>query len=396
VADLLRAARAPTVVREQTSPYSEIIDGAVASEPGLPGGAYERTALRGADLADAPLRGVNLARADLSEAVLAGAYLKDATLAGATLTGADLSGAYLIGADLSGVELTGADLSGAVLTDVDLSAADLTAANLTGATVRADVDGAVFRDAVVANIELIETTLPENVARTPASGHPDETPTETVDAEDRHRPETDQREQVSWQQRLVAGSIAGGVSVLVGYLLTLAVVGGFERGTLIRARLFDASGWAYYDAQLVQLEINDPLDSDTQGAFDGDAWNIVTQSGEPRILGVLGVTVLSAVYHLIPVVVLLAAGAVAARSVGVTTVRGGATTGLATVPGSVVAAALGALAFSGQIGGLGLGVSVLESVRWVGVVFPAVFGTAGGVLCGVIAVRGGTGTGLGR
>lgn len=394
VADRLRAARTPAAVREQTSPYGEIIDGAVASEPGLPGGAYERTALRGADLTDAPLRGVNLAQADLSEAVLAGAYLKDATLTGATLTGADLSGAYLIGADLSGVELTGADLSGAVLTDVDLSAADLTAADLTGATVQANVEGAVVRGAVVTDTELIETTLPEGAIRTPASEQTDETPVKTGDSGDRHGSGTDER--VDWRRRLAAGTVAGGVSVLVGYLVTLAVVSGFERGSLIRARLFDASGWAYYGAQLVQLEVSDPLDSDTRGAFDGDTWNIVTQSGEAGILGVFGLTVPSIVYHLVPVVVLLVAGAVAARSAGVETAWGGATTGLATVPGGIVVAALGALAFSTQIDGLGLGVSVLESVRWVGVAFPAVVGTAGGVLWGLIAGRSGIETTVGR
>ncbi len=375
--EALAAARAPAAVRDRTAPYGEILDGATPT--GLPGEDYVRTALRGADLSEAPLRGVDLSGADLAAATLSGAYLKGATLSGADLSGADLSGAYLIETDLSGAELAGADLSEALVTEADLSGADLTEADLSGATVRAEVAGVTVHDTVVTGADLVDTELPEGTISRPTDDAGGEQEPDPDDSD----PETSPAEQPlaervgDWRARLTAGAVTGAASMVVGYLLTLAVVVLAEDEEFLREQLFAAAGWIYYGAQLTALRVTDPADSPTSGTFDGITQNIVTDPD--GFLGTISVTLPAPVYQLIPVVVLVAAGAGLARRADATDPIAGAATGLTLVAGTAIPAPIGAVVFSITAGGLTIGPLVVESLLRVGIAFPAVLGAVGGL-----------------
>lgn len=377
--EALAAARVPAPVRDRTAPYGEILDGATATR--LPGEDYARTALRGADLSEAPLRGVDLSGADLAAATLSGAYLKGATLSGADLAGADLSGAYLIETDLSGATLAGADLSGALVTEADLSGADLTEADLSRATVRAEVAGVTVRDTVVTDADLVDTEFPEGTISRPTddAGGEQESGPEPDDSD----PEPSPAEQPltkrvgDWRARLTAGAAAGAVSIVVGYLLTLAVVVLAEDQDFLRDRLFAAAGWIYYGAQLTPLRVTDPADGPTGGAFDGVTQNIVTDSS--GFLGTVAATLPAPVYHLIPIAVLVVAGAGLAKRADATGPAVGAATGLMLVAGTVIPAAIGAVALSVTVDVLTLGPPVVESLLRVGILFPAILGAIGGL-----------------
>ena len=374
----LAAARIPAPVRDRTAPYGEILDGATATR--LPGDDYARTALRGADLSEAPLRGIDLSGADLAAATLSGAYLRGATLPGADLSGADLSDAYLIETDLSEADLSGADLSGALVAEADLSGADLSEADLSGATVRAEVAGVTVRDTVVTGAELVDTELPEGTINRP-----------TDDADEEEKPEPDEpdaeqppAERVgNWRGHLIAGAVTGVASILVGYLLTLAVVALAEDQEFLREQLFAAAGWVYYGAQLAPLRVTDPSDSSTAGAFDGVTQNIVTESG--GFLGTVAVTLPAPVYHLVPIAVLVVAGAGLARRADATGPGVGAVTGLTLVAGTAIPAAIGAVVLSVTVDGLTLGPPVAESLLRVGIAVPAVLGAVGGLSWAVFA-----------
>ena len=359
-AEALAAARAPAAIRDRTGPYGEILDGTTATS--LPGEDYARTALRGADLSEAPLRGVDLSGAGLAAASLSGAYLRGATLAGADLSGADLSGA---------------DLSGALVTETDISRADLTEADLSGATVRAEVAGVTVQDTVVTGAEFVDTEFPEGTISRPADDANEEEAEPSPDPA-----ETDAKQPLTervgdWRARLIAGAVTGAASILVGYLLTLAVVALAEDQEFLQEQLFAAAGWIYYGAQLTPLRVTDPPDSPTAGAFDGIAQNIVTESG--GFLGAVAVTLPAPVYHLIPIAVLAVAGAGLARRADATGPVVGAATGLTLVAGTAIPAAIGAVALSATVDGLTLGPPVVESLLRVGIAFPAVLGTVGGL-----------------
>jgi len=375
--EALAAARAPAPVRDRTAPYGEILDGTTATS--LPGEDYARTALRGADLSEAPLRGVDFSGADLAAASLSGAYLKGASLSRADLSGVDLSDAYLIEADLSGTDLSGADLSGALVTEADLSGADLTEADLSGATVRAEVAGVTVHDTVVTDADLVDTELPEGTISRPTDDAGGEQEPDPDDSD----PETSPAEQPlaervgDWRARLTAGAVTGAASMVVGYLLTLAVVALAEDQEFLREQLFAAAGWIYYGAQLTPLRVMDPPDSPTDGAFDAITQNIVTESG--GFLGTVAVTLPAPVYHLIPIAVLTVAGAGLARRADATGPAVGAAAGLTLVAGTAIPAAIGAVVLSVTVDGLTLGPPVIGSLLRVGIAFPAVLGAVGGL-----------------
>ena len=91
----LRAARAPTDIRDQNRPAGELLDGAVLVATELEDAlSFANTSLREADLP-----GANLFRADLTDANLGGADLTDAYLSRADLPGADLGDADMTGVD---------------------------------------------------------------------------------------------------------------------------------------------------------------------------------------------------------------------------------------------------------------------------------------------------------
>jgi uncharacterized protein YjbI with pentapeptide repeats len=153
--DALRDARVDADVREQTSPYGELLDGAILKGIELEDELLlDRVALRDADLSDADLGGADLSdadllRADLSDAHVGFADLSDAGLEEINLTDADLSDASLGDADLSDADLFRADLSDAFLFHTDLSNTDLRGVTVT------DTD---FREAEMENVAVSGAT----------------------------------------------------------------------------------------------------------------------------------------------------------------------------------------------------------------------------------------------
>jgi len=163
--EALQDARVSPEIRDQTSPFAELLDGAKLSNVKLSNTIpFDRIALRRADLSHANLENANLSYADLQYADLtradlghanllkanlrksilididlSEANLKDVTLSEADFHDffskgrADLSQATLKNADLSEAILINADLSNTVLEDADLLSAHLRGANLLGA-----------------------------------------------------------------------------------------------------------------------------------------------------------------------------------------------------------------------------------------------------------------------
>ena len=161
--------------------------GADLIEANLTNTCWDRSDLRGAQLARADLTGAtllgsdlsqqtsmggviapgvtfsgaNLSNADLSRADLSEANLLSSNLTGAILQGTDLSGANLIKANMAQAIFFGTDLSGADLLDANLAQASLTGVNLTGTEhLTAEQLSQAFVDAA--------TELPESAKATPA------------------------------------------------------------------------------------------------------------------------------------------------------------------------------------------------------------------------------------
>lgn len=96
--EALANARAPAEITEKTSPYTELLDGAIL--PGIPlNGAitFENTALQGADLTDVNLSDADLRGAGLSDADLRRDSLRRADLRGTTFAGVELDQRTQIG-----------------------------------------------------------------------------------------------------------------------------------------------------------------------------------------------------------------------------------------------------------------------------------------------------------
>jgi len=178
--------------------------------------------------------------------------------------------------------------------------------------------------------------------------------------------------------RLQFGAIFGVASFVVGYITTLVVVAlGEDTDDLI-----EQAGWVYYNAQFADVEV------DAGGLFG------VELEQEFNLLTDNGLDVPSIVYHLIPVVVLIAAGFVLARRVGARKPQEGALAGAALALGTVVMAVIGTFVFSAQE----TSPVFVESLLLVGIVFPGVFGAVGGALSAILGDDGsrrGRGGGLG-
>lgn len=169
--------------------------------------------------------------------------------------------------------------------------------------------------------------------------------------------------------------MAGGLSFLVGYLLTWILA-----GTRI-SRLFvsgpfgggvadwKATLWVFFDSHFVGTQT--PSVTWPGGAtFGGDLVDTVS---------VLGVEYLYAV----PPLVLLVAGATVAWTLGVETPFDGLTAGITIAIGYVVLSVLGMLVAQEA----GVGPSPLRAVVVAGVVYPVGFGAIGGAVAGFVVDR---------
>lgn len=186
---------------------------------------------------------------------------------------------------------------------------------------------------------------------------------------------------------VVYAPVVGVVAFVVGYGLTLTVTVVGERETLIARNNPEAAGWLYYNSQLANV-----VTTGTGGwvdPFSGERFNLLTQIlwNEPVPDGQLidateffSGAVPTGVYHLIPVVVLFAAGFLFVRWVGVDTVWGATTACVSIASGTVITAALGAVLFAVETGGLTVAPSLLEGVLMVGLFYPMAIGPLGGIV----------------
>jgi hypothetical protein len=171
----------------------------------------------------------------------------------------------------------------------------------------------------------------------------------------------------------LSGAVAGAVSYLVGYILTLVVVVVAESDQFTND-LIESAGFLYYNAQFANVETS----VDGGGAFGAaleQEFNYLTDSSLSSSVDAPAI-----LYHLIPILVLVGVGYAVARQVHATDLVEGAVAGASLVLGTVVLALLGTFLFS--LGGNGGSVSpvLFDGVLLVGLVFPGVFGAVGGAI----------------
>lgn len=183
------------------------------------------------------------------------------------------------------------------------------------------------------------------------------------------------------RQNLPQSLLFGVLAYLVGYVVTVAfvLVDGVDFGG--DAGWVKVAGWVFYAAHTVKMEITgfagDRSGTRTTSLFDGFSELTNLTDAVPEIL-----------YLLVPIVVLVGSGFVLVRRV---TGSGASATTAAALGASVVVgylplAVVGQLVFSHTETGLGgsVGVTVAPelapSVLLVGLVYPLVCGTVGGVL----------------
>ncbi len=186
---------------------------------------------------------------------------------------------------------------------------------------------------------------------------------------------------------LKKGAVFGAASFLVSYIITLVVVAAAEANDLTD-NLIEGAGWIYYNAQLADVEISITESDDDLGfgaLFDGTTINYVTDNqvfGEGFTLEMPSV-----VYHLIPILSLVLFGFLLARYVGVQTTQDGALAGGTIILGSVPLTLIGVFLFSVEEDGSELSPVLSDSVLFVGVLFPLIFGAIGGAISAQLAHR---------
>jgi hypothetical protein len=183
---------------------------------------------------------------------------------------------------------------------------------------------------------------------------------------------------------LRAGLVVGLAAFLAGLLLTTGFV--LAEGVLAEERLTEryaeveeygggpalpaAVGWLYFNTQFVDTELTGGSDLETGSA------NLLAELASAGEL-----TIPLALWRLVPVVTLFAAGfALARRSVPPAAgLRAGAAHGATLVVGSSLAVAAGAVLFSAGLGETTASPTLVQAVGLAGVVYPLVCGGLGGV-----------------
>lgn len=174
---------------------------------------------------------------------------------------------------------------------------------------------------------------------------------------------------------LLSGFTAGVAAYLVGYVLTFVLMRDEARNSFGESvPTWKVVGWYYYNAHFVDL-----VSSRSFGPFEGSsAVSLIAESS--------GST--ATFLYVVPPLVLLVAGAVAAWRLDAGAIATAATGGAATVLGYGPLAVVGALLFGHTLSGSFLGVDVsatvtiplADAVVIVALLYPAVLGTAGAVL----------------
>lgn len=179
------------------------------------------------------------------------------------------------------------------------------------------------------------------------------------------------RNQTATDLPLVPGALAGVGAWLVGYAFTYLLVGSDVRESNLNQFIeafdgdpatYDLVGWVFYNAHLVDI------------VYEGFGGNFLPAS---YVGGEDGVTTLM---YVIPPALLVASGLALARYRGATDVNDGALVGALVVPGYLVVAIAGAFLFEVSAAGTTGRPDLLLAVVLAGIVYPVVFGAAGGVI----------------
>jgi len=173
----------------------------------------------------------------------------------------------------------------------------------------------------------------------------------------------------------VGGLVAGIGAWILGYLATFLVVAPDVQDSPLQ-RLLEAVqnepathelvGWVFYNAHFVNTVFQD-----------------VPVFGSQAVTYVGGENGFSPLLYLVPIGLLLAAGLALGRSRGVTDPRDGILAGLTVIPGYLVLSIAGAFLFEVTLAGASGGPDLLPAVVLAGILYPAVFGGAGGVIAAV-------------
>lgn len=171
---------------------------------------------------------------------------------------------------------------------------------------------------------------------------------------------------------VVIGAISGIVTWILGYAFTFLWVGPDVQDSTIQRFIeavegepatYEMVGWVFYNAHLVDTVFTD-----------------VPAIGEFTTNAIGGDDGFSVLVYLIPIGLLLAAGLAIAQYRDVQNPTDGMLAGLTVVPGYLVLTIVGIFLFEVSVGGATGRPELLEGILLAGIIYPAIFASAGGVL----------------
>lgn len=171
---------------------------------------------------------------------------------------------------------------------------------------------------------------------------------------------------------VVLGAVSGLAAWLLGYALTFLVAGADVQDSVAQRFIeavegepatYEIVGWVFYNAHFVDTVFTGVP------AIGGFTTNAI--GGEDGF---------SALLYLFPIGLLLAAGLAVGQYRNVDSTTEGLLAGLTVVPGYLVLVIAGVFLFEVSIAGATARPELAEAIVLAGIVYPAIFGGAGGVL----------------
>lgn len=170
-----------------------------------------------------------------------------------------------------------------------------------------------------------------------------------------------------------AGAVVGILSHLGAYLAVLGLVLTVE-DEYVSEGLLTESGQLLYNAMFVEMERPLPGGGVSSDAFDS-SYNVLLSEDFAAVF-----TVPTIIYHAIPVLALLAGGVALAWVTDARGLKNGAITGVSLAVGGLLFAITGTLVFDNALGTPAFG----QSLLLVGILYPAVCGSIGGAIGGLL------------
>ena len=174
---------------------------------------------------------------------------------------------------------------------------------------------------------------------------------------------------------IATGSLVGTLPWLLGYAITYLLVAPNLRESPLNRIIetldgapatHELVGWVFYNAHFVDVVLDIPiLGSQTTAYIGGDS----------------GFTI---ALYLIPIGLLLVAGALGARQQAASDPASGGLAGLTLLPGYLALTVLGGVLFEISVGGATGGPDLTTAIILAGVLYPAVFAGIGGAAWGVL------------